>query len=76
MTGVAVAVGDVVQLDPESELAKKYGGPLLLIVSEVKAWGIQGYFFCVTHAGQIGPAYLRVRNGTFERVGPATWTFA
>ena len=72
---MTTAVGDVVQLYPDCDLAIKYGGPLLVIVSEVKQWGIQGYFFCISPGGgTASPAYVRVENGYFTRIGKAEWT--
>lgn len=56
--------GDIVQVtDMEDEWF-----PCLLIIDEVKAWGIQGY---VSVPGS-GTAYYRIANGKFEKVGTAT----
>jgi hypothetical protein len=37
----------------------------LLIVDEVKSWGIQGYIF----VPRSGRAFYRIENGKFEKVG-------
>ena len=56
---------DIVQITDEND--NWY--PCLLIVDEVKSWGIQGY---LTIPGpDKGNAYYRVSNGKFEKVGKA-----
>ena len=65
---VIAAVGDVVQIDPEHD-PECFGGSLL-IVTEVKSWGVQGY---VDIPGE-GQAYYRV---AFDKIantgGKAVW---
>lgn len=64
-----IEVGDVVQLDPEKhEHQEGFWAAQLLIVTEVKAWGVVGFAKV-----QGGDAYYRASFGTFERVGRATW---
>lgn len=63
----AIAVGDVVQIDPEHD--DKFGGNLL-VVTEVKSWGVQGY---VAIPGS-GLAYYRVHFESVRRIGVAAWT--
>jgi len=55
--------GDVIQITDSND--KWYG--VILIVSEVKSWGVQGY---VTMPLQ-GDAYYRIDFGKFELVGVA-----
>lgn len=60
--------GDIIQITDESD--KWY--PCLLIVSEVKSWGVQAYITIPRNDGeQLGNAYYRIENGRFERVGSA-----
>jgi len=53
-------VGEIVQVDP----AKEVFGGCLVVVTEPKAWGIQGY---VQNAGSDGQAYIRLK---FEEIEP------
>ena len=58
-------IGEVVQLDPE-----KTGNPMfracLMVVSEVKPWGVQGYVQSLGEKGEVGnQAYYRAETGTF-----------
>lgn len=57
-----IDVGDIVQVDP----AKETFGCCLVVVTEAKPWGVQGY---VQNAGQPGQAYIRLRHGEFELTG-------
>jgi hypothetical protein len=62
-----IEVGDIVQVDPSKEV---FGG-CLVVVSEVKNWGIQGY---VQSAGVEGQAYVRLDFDSFETTGgKAVW---
>lgn len=66
-------IGDIVQLNPDTH---KYGGSLL-IVTEPKEWGCQGYLCLdLPHEG-LGRfknlAYLRVTWDDMEYVGHAEW---
>jgi hypothetical protein len=56
-------IGDIVQIVDKKE--RFY--PCLLIVTEVKSWGIQGYL----HVPGKGQAYYRIGNGKFVVVGHA-----
>lgn len=58
---------DIVQVNPERDT---FGG-CMVVVTEVKAWGIQGY---VQSAGIPGQQYIRLRTGDFEPTGGrAVW---
>jgi len=49
--------------------------PALIIVSEVKSWGIQGYTIIPTNdAESNGQAYIRLKQGVYEYVGKAAIT--
>lgn len=62
-----VEYGDIVQVDPGKET---FGG-CLIVVTEVKEWGIQGY---IQNAGQEGQAYIRLKFEDFESTGgKAVW---
>ena len=56
-----VKIGEIVQANPETT----EWGPSLVVVSEVKAWGIQGY----THIPRQGDAYIRLTWGDIEPTG-------
>jgi len=58
--------GMIVQIDPEHD--NMFGG-CLLIVTEVKSWGVQGY---VDVPGK-GQAYYRVGHGKFTYAGEVAW---
>jgi hypothetical protein len=58
-------VGDIVQVNPEKET---FGG-CMVVVTEIKAWGIQGY---VQNAGVNGQAYIRLKTEDFEHTGGKT----
>lgn len=60
--------GLIVQVNPEVET---FGG-CMVVVTEVKTWGIQGY---VQSAGVPGQQYVRLKTGEFESTGgKAVWT--
>ncbi len=59
--------GDIVQIAPEH--VSIFAG-CLVIVTEVKSWGVQGY---VTVPAR-GDAYVRIETEEFQRVGRAAWT--
>lgn len=59
-------VGTIVQVTPEHS---KRWGACLVIVTEVKRWGIQGYVVIPSQ----GDAYLRLKTGEFETCGTAVW---
>lgn len=58
----------VVQINPEKDM---FGG-CMLVVTEIKPWGVMGY---VQSAGVEGQQYLRLKHGDFEDTGGiAVWT--
>ena len=58
---------DIVQVAPGVET---FGG-CMVVVTEVKSWGIQGY---VQNAGQEGQAYIRLKLDQIEHTGgKAVW---
>jgi len=60
-------VGDIVQVTPDKEMF----GACMVMVTEVKTWGIQGY---VQSAGVSGQQYIRLRFDEFEATGgKAVW---
>jgi len=65
-----IEVGDIVQVDPSKEV---FGG-CMVVVTEVKSWGIQGY---VQSAGVEGQQYIRLSFEDFESTGgKAIWSVA
>lgn len=60
--------GDIVQItDPQHQWY-----PALIVVDEVKSWGIQGYTLIVTNGPEPnGRAYIRLKSAVYERVGMA-----
>lgn len=63
-----IEVGDIIQITDESN--KWF--PCLLIVSEVKSWGVQAYITIPKNDGtRLGQAYYRIENGKYEKVGSA-----
>ena len=60
-------VNDIVQVNPSKDM---FGG-CMVVVTEVKSWGIQGY---VQSAGVEGQQYIRLPYGDFENTGgKALW---
>lgn len=59
-----IELDDVVQLDPD----KCRWGAVFVVVTEVKTWGIVGYFMTPQ-----GPAYIRSSHGEHVRIGKAVW---
>ena len=55
-----IEVGDIVQVDP---MASDTFGACLIVVTEIKSWGIQGY---VQSAGVEGQQYIRLNFDQFE----------
>lgn len=64
-----LCVGDVVQVDPEHD---PIFGSCLLIVTELKAWGVMGTVR-VPQPGGAADAWYRIPFGKFARVGQAAW---
>ena len=65
MTTHDVKVGDIVQVTPEKEMF----GACMVVVTEVKSWGIQGY---VQSAGVPGQQYIRLKFDEYEPTGGKT----
>jgi hypothetical protein len=67
--GQKLESGDIVQIDPAHDPGRF--GACLLVVTEVKSWGVQGY---VQNAGSEGQAYYRVEFDSIESTGgKAQW---
>lgn len=48
--------------------------PAVLVVSEVKEWGVQAYIFLPDHQFEVcSVAYYRVKMEEFKVVGEAVW---
>jgi hypothetical protein len=71
-----VQINDVVQLDPLKTTNPMFAG-CMLVVTEVKEWGVQGYVQGLGVDGELGgQAYYRAEIGTFEYVGSVAWVIA
>jgi hypothetical protein len=65
-----IAIGDIVQAPPEKEMF----GACMVVVTELKSFGIQGY---VQSAGVPGQQYIRLNFNDFEPTGgKAIWVVA
>lgn len=65
---MTVQVHDIVQVNPSVEVF----GACLVVVTEVKTWGIQGY---IQVTGATGQAYVRLKFEDFEPTGgKAVWS--
>ena len=65
-----IQIHDIVQVDPSRDI---FGG-CMVVVTEIKSWGIQGY---VQSAGVPGQQYIRLKTGQFEPTGGrAVWGIA
>lgn len=65
-----IEVHDVIQADPD----RCDWGPVFVVVTEVRDWGVLGYFLTDFNRGvPPGRAYLRLNHGDYERVGRAAW---
>lgn len=67
--------GDIVQINPECGTNSMFGG-CLMVVTEPKSWGAQGYVQALGQDGKIGgQAYIRLKSSEFERTGGrVVWT--
>lgn len=66
-------VGDIVQLDPEKCGNPMFGG-CMMVVSEPKSFGAQGYVQALGENGKMGgQAYYRAKFEEMEYVGLAYW---
>jgi hypothetical protein len=62
-----IEIGSIVQVDPEKDVF----GACMVVVTELKDWGIQGY---VHSAGVPGQQYIRLKSAEFEDTGgKAIW---
>lgn len=61
--------GDVIQLDPAKHA--RWAAGLLMIVAEVKSWGVTCYAMLPTEPTGIVP--YRAETGSFERIGKTVW---
>ena len=60
-------IGSIVQVVPDKEV---FGG-CMVVVTEIKTWGVQGY---VQSAGVPGQQYIRLKHEDFELTGgKAIW---
>lgn len=64
-----IAKGDVIQIDPDQD--RVFGGCLML-VTEVKGWGVQAAAL-VPESNGPKAAYYRAPWGRFAKVGAAAW---
>lgn len=63
-----IAVNDIVQIDPDHD--ERFGA-CLLVVTDVKSWGVQGY----VKIPNAGDAYYRVAFDKCARVGSVEWAY-
>lgn len=67
MNNDEIKVGDIVQVNPDKEMF----GACMVVVTELKSFGIQGY---VQSAGVNGQQYIRLKFDEFESTGgKAVW---
>lgn len=65
-----IRVGDVVQIDPAHD--DVFGG-CFMVVTEIKAWGVQGYVAIPGKGDKGGDAYYRVKFQDVELIGQSEW---
>jgi hypothetical protein len=68
-------IGDVVQLNPEGIYSDRYPG-YLLVITEPKEWGCQGYILAPNHFESVrykNLAYIRAKFEDIEYVGKLPW---
>ena len=63
---MTVQTGDIVQITDDAH----HWFPALIVVDELKSFGIQGFCFMPGGSGT-GEAYIRLRREEYERVGRA-----
>lgn len=68
MSDIGLSPGDIVQIN-EQERPGLIGA--LLLVEEVRAWGVQGFVHHVNTFNEATRIYLRLNRNQFERVGRA-----
>lgn len=64
-----VKVGSVLQIDPQHD--ERFGASLL-VVTEVKSWGVQGYIR-VPQVPKASNAFYRVEWAKVEYIGESAW---
>jgi len=63
-------IGSIVQVVPGKEVF----GACMVVITEIKTWGVQGY---VQSAGVPGQQYIRLKHEDFELTGgKAVWVAA
>jgi hypothetical protein len=72
--GERLAVGEIVQINPEMDINPMFGA-CLLVVTELKSWGVMGYVQGLGSDGKIGgQAYIRLPFDQIEKTnGMAVW---
>ena len=69
----SLRIGHLVQLNPETVKNKMFTA-CIMVITEVKPWGAQGYVQALGESGQPGgQAYYRARWDEMELVGIAEW---
>lgn len=71
----AIEINEIVQLSP-TETKNKMFAACLMIVTDIRPWGVQGYVQGLGSNGEsAGQAFYRAENGTFETTGGrAIWS--
>jgi len=74
---MTLTIGDIVQLSPELCKNPMFGG-CMMVVTEPKSWGAQGYVQALGKNGQRGgQAYYRAGWAEMEKTGGvAVWDIA
>lgn len=68
-------VGDVVQIAPHGPGVRPGWWGCLMVVTEPKSWGAQGYVLHTTDLStQPARAFVRVPHEAMELIGRAVWT--
>ena len=72
--GKVVRVSDILQIAPDCAVNPMFGG-CMMIVSELKGWGVMGYVQALGENGECGgQAYIRLRWDQVEPTGgKAVW---
>lgn len=76
MKACEIKEGEVVQLSPVDCRNKMFGG-CMMVVTEPKEWGAQGYVQALGKDGEMGgQAYYRATWEEMEFVGLTVWSVA
>lgn len=68
-----VEKGDILQVNPEATKARAWAG-CLVVVTEVKSWGVQGFTRIPEMPKPTGEAYIRIAWDELEDTGgKAVW---